>query len=256
MSWRVIAEKDVRDAVRDGTLQWNTLFLTLLGAAIAYNHAQLGSGNELPTDLSALFTLVVPLAAVLVAHESIAYERGTGRIHTTLSLPHTRRSVVVGTAVGRGVVVATAVWVALAVAGFIAIVSAAPISPRVYLGYSVATIFLGVAVAAMTVGISALYRSTTLALVTGVCFVLVSLGWPTILGFAWMIGANDPMPGWLTTVGGFDPIRGYAKTAVLLAGTDIGALGSDGSIIGPPLLAGWAVGVLELGYRRFEHVDL
>lgn len=256
MSWRTIAEKDVRDALRDGTLQWNTLFLSLLGAALAYNHAQLGAGTELPTDLSALFTFAVPLSAVLVAHESIASERATDRIRTTLSLPHTRRSVVVGTAVGRGIVVAATVWVALTVAALLTIFLAAPITPRIYLGYSLATILLGVAFAAITVGISAAFRSTTLSLVVGGSLVLISLGWPTILGLAWMVAANGPMPDWLTTLGGLDPIRGYAKTAVMFAGTGIGALGTDGSIVGLPLLGGWTLAGLGLGYYRFEHADL
>lgn len=256
MSWRVIAEKDVRDAIRDNTLVWNIIFVSLFGAILSYNHAQLAGSSRLTTDLATLFTLVVPLMAVLVAHESIAYERATDRIRTTLSLPHTRADIVVGTAVGRAIVVATTVWVALAIAALITIGFEAPISPRPYLGYSVATILLGAAVATITVGISAAVRSTTLSLVFAATLVLVALGWPVILEYGWFIATNDPTPTWLTTIGGLDPIRGYAKIAVMFSGTELPPLGTDDSPIGALVLGGWTAAVLWVGYHRFEHTDL
>jgi len=256
VSWRVIARKDSRDAVRDGSFQWNTLFIALLTGATSYLHSTSGGGGVLSVDLSIVVTAVVPFVAVLMAHESIAYERATGRIRTTLALPHTRRDVVLGAAVGRATVLVATIGVALAVAAVTALVFGGTIEPRTFLGFGVATLLLAAVFAVIAVGLSAGTRSTTLALVAGIVVVTVSLGWPALLAFGWTTVVGGSMPPWLHTVGGWDPIRAYAKTAVLLAGTGLGSLGADGSVVGPLLLVGWPVLFVAAGIGRFTGVDL
>lgn len=256
VTWADIARKDIRDATRDGTLQWYAGLLTLLTIAISYGHVRAGAGNVLIADLAGLLTVVIPFAAILVAHESIAFELEIGRMRTTLSLPHSRTAVVVGYAAGRATLTGVAVASALVGAAGVTLVFGAPLFVHPFLGYSIGTILLGVVFAVIGVGISASTRSTTIALLGGVVVVLLSLGWPAILSVAWSSAVGGPMPGWLETIGGWDPVRAYAKTVVLFAGTGVGALGTDNSWIGLPLLGGWAVFFLGVGVQRFTTMDL
>ncbi|MFB6103963.1 MAG: ABC transporter permease subunit [Halobacteriaceae archaeon] len=256
MSWSVIARKDTRDAVRDGTFQWNTLFLALVTGATGYLHSTTGGTAGLTTDLSVVMTAVVPFAAVLVAHESIAFERATGRIRTTLALPHTRRDVLIGYALGRVTVLVATVGIALVVAAATTLLFGGTIAIRPFLGFAVATVAVGAAFAVIAVALSAMTRSTTRSLIAGGTVVTASLGWPALLAAGWSTIVGGSMPPWLHVLGGWDPIRAYAKTAVLFAGTDLGSLGSDPSLIGPALLAAWPALFAVIGIIRFTAVDL
>lgn len=192
-NWLSVARKEVADAGR----AWHPYVLTaafltilILGSMRKIQEVNRPSPNSQSeiTFGDGLITLAeylevfVPLVILIGMHMAIARERERGSLHVMLALPVSRRDVLVGTALGRGVVIAGTLLVALAVNGVVQWVLYDSMNLLTYAKFAVAVVGLGIVFVGIAVGISAAARTTNRAVsaAIGVFFVVTFL-WERLL---------------------------------------------------------------------------
>lgn len=188
MTWGAVARKDFQDAVRSHWL-WalSALFVTVLAlppALIIADIIQVGQGGEgLNTDLFVFLmrdtmTLLVPIIAVVLAYAAITGERDSGTLKLLLSLPHSRRDVVIGKAVGRGVVIVLPVLAGFVVAALVFLATPVSLNAGTFFAFAFLSAVIGVVFVAIAVGISAGARSSRASMIGAVgVYVLFTLFW-------------------------------------------------------------------------------
>lgn len=181
MSWVAVTKKDYRDAIRSPYFWATTAAITLVIGFFLFRFVQRfldavaqveqqGVQVELTTDLfvntlQVGFQVLVPVLGLVVAYASIAGERDSGTLKLLLSLPNTRRDVLLGKLLGRSAVVATPLLVAFTVGAIIFPVSQFTFVPVSYLAFAVFTLLLGVVFVAVALGVSAAASSSRRAAV-------------------------------------------------------------------------------------------
>lgn len=285
MSTLAVAKKDFRDAIRSRGLWALTVlfFLLVVGVAVAYSQLDALAGGSASAEGLIFFVAssvgtYVALAALLACFKSIVGERDSGTIKVLLSLPHTRRDVILGKLVGRSAVLAIPV-VATFVAG-VAIGGAlmGELAPTATLALAGMSILFAVTYASIYVGISAMSGSDTRV-------TLMAVGFFVVFEFLWGIvtlillvvtnGFEMPtgdLPAWYFLVNQIPPSSAFVTSleavipgagAQAMQGTG-GPAASAGQFdaffatpwIGLVILALWAVVPLVVGYRRFTRADL
>ncbi|WP_435102258.1 ABC transporter permease subunit [Halarchaeum sp. P4] len=263
MSWRVVAERDVRDPFR--SLSALVLFglFGLLFAAAGYLGSS-GGGGVAPL-LASVASAIVPLAGYGICYGVVAGKRQDGSLRVFLSLPHSRRDVVLGSAIGRAVVLALAVTVGflLALLVFVA-AGGSGFDPSAFLGTWALACLFAVTVVGVGVGISAAARTTGRA-VAGVAFayVLFVAAWNWIPSLVRYVAAGfrfptGPTPTWATAFTYCNPERAYSVLTTAVVGgpspPTTAAYTTPGFALA--VLVAWAVAPLALGYLAFERGDL
>ena len=164
MTWEVVARKDFQDAVRS---QWlwalSALFVTVLAlppALIIADVIQVGGGEGLNTDLFVFLmrdtmTLLVPIIAVVLAYASVTGERDSGTLKLLLSLPHSRRDVVAGKALGRGAVMVLPVLAGFVVAAVVFLATPVSLNAGPFFAFALLSAVIGIVFVAIAVGVSA-----------------------------------------------------------------------------------------------------
>ncbi|XVH32266.1 ABC transporter permease [Haloferacaceae archaeon DSL9] len=178
MSWPVVARKDFLDAGRSKGLWLLTALYVIFTVGVAYVLTLFGDGSEIEalqffgTFLAPAATLI-PLTALVIAYKSIVGEVESGSAKFLLSLPHTRRDVVLGKFVGRSTLLCASVLVGLLSGAAALFVLAASFPVADYVAFVVITLFFAVVYTSVAVGVSALATSERVALVLAVGVILV-----------------------------------------------------------------------------------
>lgn len=189
MSWQAIARKDFQDSIRSRTL-WvvSALFLVIF-IVPAYFFAQgLGGGGQLTSDsfinlISRFISLVVPGIAVMLGYAAIAGERDSGTLKLLLSLPHSRRDLIVGKLVGRSGVIVIPVLVGFAATAVVFLITSVSLSPGTYAAFALLSALLGVVFVSIAVGISAAASTRRRAMVGNVgIYAVFALFWGSFAG--------------------------------------------------------------------------
>lgn len=187
-----VARKEFQDTIRSRWFLVLSLFFVLVFSLIpiAQLYLQIGrgiSGGGTTDDLIFLLkdaiSLLVPLIAVVVGHGAITGERDTGTLKILLSLPNTRRDVVLGKIIGRSLVVALPIFIGFAVAALLVLPTDMSIELGNYVGFSLLTAFLGVIFVSLSVGISAAMPRNFYSMIGSVAAFFY-------FGFLWNLGAN------------------------------------------------------------------
>jgi ABC-type transport system involved in multi-copper enzyme maturation permease subunit len=268
MTWRHIAR-------RDGTLTLGTRSVKLLLGALVTVVLLAGyiypiAGTEplttarFPEFVLGALTTLVPFVGVLTSYGAIVGDRESGAIRLSLSLPLSRRGLVLGKTVGRAGLVIGALVGSLLVAGALVVYPFGELALLPFLGFlGLATLFgmvwsgLGIAVS-----LAAATRRRALVLGFGLVF-LFAIVWDTAsqalaLGLEAAGLIDGQLPGTLQFVLGLTPGRVLerATTGLITPGTGVEGPWYLGGWIALGLLALWAVVPLGLAYRRFEGSDL
>jgi ABC-2 type transport system permease protein len=221
MTWRAVAHKDFRDAIRSRWLYGATAFFVLfVGGATA-----LAFGVLFPPELRdasnlfgffanlgvfslsfpGLLALVLGFIALSTSYGAVIDERESGSLKLMLSLPNSRRDVVLGKLLGRSAVVVVALLAGF-LAAFVGIVATGTsVDYGAFVPHVALTALLGIAFVAIGLGISAAAdsnREATLAtlglyLIFGVLWSSISEGIPKLVNYAF-----EETPG----VGGIDEL--------------------------------------------------
>jgi len=281
----VVARKDYEDAIRSKTLWVVTGLFVLLTGGVAYFLDAIGGalapeGTELTaTDFVFVVQLpgqwLIPLVAVLVGYKSVVAERESGTIKLLLSLPHTRRNVLVGKLAGRVAVVATAIVVAFAVAGVV-VATRHALALVPYLLFVAITVAYAAAFAGLAVGFSAAVRSGSRA-VAGAFGIYALFGFNPSLWDLLPFGINYVLngefffetprgPEWAQFVSLLSPKSAYnTATAGFVPGESAFRQAAGGTGDLPVYLSEWAALVvlalwlvvpMAVGYWRFQRADL
>ncbi|SEQ95967.1 ABC transporter permease [Natrinema salaciae] len=176
----VVAETEYRLAVRS---RW-AVALTAIVTVFALGMATFSGSDASPVgfdrvvaSLSALVVYLVPLVALAFSYDAVVGREESGWLQTLFSLPVSRSRVVLGTAVGRAIVLASATVIGFGVAGILLLLEYGFGGFDAYVGFLLAAVGLGLAFLAIGVCLSTLAREKThalgLALIAWAWFVLV-----------------------------------------------------------------------------------
>lgn len=273
MTWRDVAWKDFSDAVRSKAL-WvlSALFVLLVGGgvyAVSYVRDASQSGAPVTSDSFVLLmsgagawftTSFVALIGLFTAYSAVIGERESGSLKILLSLPHSRRDVVLGKILGRAVVVA----VAIAVGFLVGVLAMLVLYDSVALGnlllFGFVTVLLGVAWVGLGVGLSSAFSSGRAVTASAFAFFFTAkFVWDPglapravvglVRGFDGLFG---PQPAWYDFVRVVSPNEAYAAVAGSVASGQYGPL----EVFSVGVLVFWVTVPPLLGYLRFRGMDL
>jgi ABC-2 type transport system permease protein len=276
-----VARKDFRDSLRTRSIWLIAGAMTVLSLShvTAFMSSPVADQHTRPFVFGvAQFTLWLPLAAIGIGFKSVVGERTSGSIRVLLGQPGTRRSVVFGTYLGRSLILATTVMLALAVMAAVVALGFDGIGFAGVLGGTTALLLFALAWIGLTVGVSSAVASETRAigLVMGVYAVVEPLWRNLVLRLFALVftgTAQTPSqaavfysleePTWylyvnrLSPAEAFDAARYYLPQLVEAVWRGTAAPGPHApNLFGIAVLLGWATIPVYAGYRRFERADL
>ncbi|WP_254521550.1 ABC transporter permease [Natrinema caseinilyticum] len=295
-----VAKKDFQDSVRSW-LFWGLsalFFLLLVGIAGALSYfgediaAQGATTDMLVVLVSQVTKWIVPLIALILGWKSIAGERESGSIKILLSLPHSRKDVVIGKLLGRSAVLSISLTVGFALAAVIVAAFLGGFDFVDYAGLLAMSIIYGIAYTTLAVSLSSLTRSTTIAGAAMFCVFLVFYGLWNGLGTVFrMLGQREFLffdtvtytrefqgrqvtverrQDWTYFITNLDPGQAYNRGLTLLTDVDLLEQGSNFSaqMFGGELpiylqdwfsfmiLLFWIIVPLAIALFRFDRVDI
>lgn len=265
MSVSIVARKDLADAGRSKALWAVTAVVVLSTTGTTAALAAIGSASTEDVFQLALQLAVstLPIVALVLAKGAITGERESGSIRVLLSLPPSRRDVVVGKLVGRTVLMLVATLVGGLGMGVVALTLLGG-GLDLLMPFVAVLGLLGAAYVAIGIGISALSatdgRATAYAV--GAYMLLVAL-WNLIYA-GLRVGATElgliesgATPAWLQLVGLLPPNR--AATVGYDAVVEGQALAADAfSSLWLPvtIMLAWIVVPVAVGHARFRTADI
>ncbi|WP_247002488.1 ABC transporter permease [Halosolutus gelatinilyticus] len=175
MSIRSVAKKDILD-VRRAKIVWFVGGLYTLFALLFFYLGQIGSEPNVIyqlVSLSGIGSLFIPLIALVTAYLAIAGERESGSIKYLLSLPNTRRDVVLGKYLSRGAVVTAAVLLAFGVGAVLTVLWYPSLEAAVFAPIVALTLLFTLGYVAIAIGISAATKSRSRAMGGAIGFYFV-----------------------------------------------------------------------------------
>ncbi|AGB39870.1 ABC transporter permease [Natronococcus occultus] len=231
----VVAETEYRLAVRG---RW-AIALTVVFAAFALGLTTFSGSDASPegfertvASLAVLAVYLVPLVALAFGYDAVVGREESGWLRTLFALPVERAWIVVGTLLGRAVVLASATILGFGIAGSFLLLEFGLGGFDAYVQFLLAAVGLGLVFLAIAVLVSTLAREKTHAL--GIALLI----------WAWFVLVHDLLG--LGIVAAFD-LSGTAVSAMLLANPTgifralvLGTLGAAGD-------AGFATVLAESG---------
>ncbi|MFB6253909.1 MAG: ABC transporter permease [Halobacteriaceae archaeon] len=277
MTFHVVAKKDFKDAIRSKTLWGLTAIFILFTGGLAYIYTIIQGESGLFGGLNFIFfligpvTLLVPIIALILGHQSIAGEIESNSIKTLLSLPHTRRDVIIGKILGRGTVLGVSILSGFIIATIIVVLFFASFSVLPFVIFTIATLLFGYTYVSIGVSLSSLTKSTTRATVLAASFYIIfEIIWQFVpLGVYYIvkgeIAFRPPSSGWYYFLAQIRPssaygnlLRGFLPEATIgLQGVFPNGipfyLSKWANLV---ILLGWLLIPAALGYYRFSRTDL
>lgn len=279
MSIAAVAKKDFQDAIRSRLIVAVTLlFVVFTASGVALGEAWPGvpSGAFLVLLLEVLLAgirSVVPLIAIGIAYRSIAGERTTGSLKVLLSLPNSRRDVILGKFFGRSAVVIVAI-----VAGFVSLVVASALTfsgdlPAAEIFAAMgAALLLALVFVSIAISVSALSDSTFfVAVLAFALWILFRMAWTGVVfllqyavnGFSFSDIPTEA-PEWVQVLEVLNPMIAFLQSTEWLVNrvseSQEAAAGADAFYLEPwfgfVTMALWIIVPLALGYVKFEAADL
>lgn len=299
-SVRAVAKKDFQDAVRSWLFWGLSVFffvlLVVVTGALSYFGediaAQGATTDMLVVLVSQITKVVVPLIALVLGWKSIAGERESGSIKVMLSLPHSRKDVLLGKLLGRSAVLSLSLTVGFVLAAVVVAALLGAFDIVDYAGLLVMSIIYGVAYTSIAVALSSLTRSTTLAgAAMGSVFLLFYVIWNSLESVFRLLGEREILffdtvtytvesggqgfeltrpENWAYFIINLDPGQAYTNGLTLL--TDVDALENQ-SVASAQMFGGelpiflqdwfsflillfWIVIPTVIALYRFDRVDL
>ncbi|MFB6229032.1 MAG: ABC transporter permease [Halobacteriales archaeon] len=270
MSWRDVAYKNVHDASRSRTVWLLAGFLSVLFVGYAVAHGYLGDESFVAflDGLVGIVGTLLPALGILLGYRSISDDREDGSLLLELSFPHSRKDLIVGTAVGRTIVLAVPTLVALVIAGAVGAFQYGTDGVLWYPWFLFVTVLYGAAFVGVSMGLSMATtsdRRITFGAVGG--YLLLASLWSGLVSFGFTVlhrfNPDEAIPDWGLLLQLAGPSESFVR--LMRAGFDLNRAGQYvgegtpfyvdwwGALL---LLALWVVVPLALGFRRFRTADL
>ncbi|ELZ06936.1 ABC transporter permease [Natrialba aegyptia] len=202
-SVRAVARKDFRDSIRSWVF-WTLSFLffmLLVGTTglLSYFGSDIAAQGQTTEALvgmvQSMTSLIIPLIALVLGWKSIAGERQSGSLKILLSLPHSRKDVLLGKLIGRSAVLSVSLITGFVLAAAVVAALLGSFDVADYVGLLAVSILYGVAYTSLAVSLSSVTRSTTIAgaAMFGI-FMLFYAVWNGLLTAFWMLMNLDYIP--------------------------------------------------------------
>ena len=268
MTWQVIARQDSRVTLQSRSVKLLLGLLSFGVLAVAYLYPV--TGQEPITTARFTGTVTgwlktgVPLVGILLGYNAIVSERESGALLLSLSLPHSRRDVLLGKYAGRTGLVAATILATMAGAGFLVVYPYGDLEVVRSLSFVALTVCFGALWTGVGLAVSLSVATKRRALVLGFgTLALFVFFWGTLgdllrLGFDALGVGDGGLPAPAQFVLHLSPNRAFQLV------TD-GFIDPSASVGGPWYLSEWAalvvflawlVGPLGLAARRFAGRDL
>ncbi|MFB6282280.1 MAG: ABC transporter permease subunit [Haloferacaceae archaeon] len=189
-----VAKKEFKDAIRSKGLWllgvlFTTAFIAPVALALYFDIGLSTRGQDLGMQLLLsqvylnMVTFLLPIVAIFVGFAAVSKERTSGSLKILLSLPHSRRDVIVGKVLGRCAVLGVPLIASLALTAVFLAASRLTFKPELFGLFSLFTVVFAVVFVAIVVSISgALAKS----LYSGIANFVVYF----YFTFLWNSGAN------------------------------------------------------------------
>jgi ABC-2 type transport system permease protein len=211
----------------------------------------------------------VPMLGLAISYAAIAGERDSGSIKLLLSLPNSRRDVILGKFIGRCAVLTIAILSGYVVVAAFALLTYESFAAVKFILYAMLTVFYGAVYVAIGIGFSSGLDSQYTAVIGAASlYLLFQLGWDVVTAILQTItvGYSPPASGappWLIVVHALNPTAavGYATRAIIPTFDELMSYPVSASFYPPEwagftILAVWLVLSLGVGYIRFQSADI
>ncbi|QLH84608.1 ABC transporter permease subunit [Halosimplex pelagicum] len=193
--WYPVAKKEFRDAIRSkGLWVLSFLFTALFVIPAARNWWDLRSAQQVPRRLQEfglqaaisrpylnIVTLLVPIVVIFAGYAAVSDERTSGSLKVLLSLPFSRRDVIVGKVVGRSAVVGVPLLAALGLTGLFFAISPFTFKIGVFAWFVLFTVAFTLVFTAIVVSISGAMSTNLRSLAgAGIVYFYLSFGWNSL----------------------------------------------------------------------------
>jgi len=215
--WYTVAKKEFRDAVRSMglwllTVVFISIFIVPVALALYFDFNVVTRGGQslgMQLLISQFYlnivTVMVPIIAIFVGYASISKERESGSLKLLLSLPNSRKDVIVGKVLGRCAVVCVPLVIALGLGALFFAASSVALKPALYAQFGLFTIAFTAVFVAIAVSISGAFSSSiTSAIASFAAYIYFT--------FAWNWVANDGIGALLSQLG----IEGSLRWHIIL----------------------------------------
>jgi len=262
-----IARKEFYDSVRARSLWVLTAVFALVMLAAVYAFSFIAAtapeveatGKSLVTLLtrqgSGFLTAFVSILGLLVGYASVVDERSTGTAKFLLGLPHSRRDVILGKALGRSVVLAAAFGVGFVISSLL-LLTYESADVVAFVGFTLLTTALGIIFVCVGIGISSSIRTrrrvtaATMAVFFFFAFLWDSSILPRLI--ARLVTGDFETPEWFDFFIALSPNVAYGNVGSFLIEAEVGGV----EFFSIAVLTLWLVVPLTLGYLRFRNSDV
>lgn len=267
MTWRTVARQDgaVTVEARSVKLLLGTVALVVLLLGYVFPVVADGpvSTAVFPAFASEALVTLVPFVGMLLSYNAVAGQRESGAIRLALSLPQSRRDVVLGTALSRVALVTAALVGSLLVAGALVVYPFGELVVVPFVGFLALAALFGAVWVGLGVAVSIAVATKRRALVAGFGLVFLFVVWDAAVD-ALALGLNRAglisggLPGPLRFLVGLEPSRvfGRATTGLVTPDASVGGPWYLNEWVALGLLVLWVVGPLGGAYYRFVGSDL
>ncbi|SEW14728.1 ABC transporter permease subunit [Natrinema salifodinae] len=177
MSTLDVARKDFLD-VRRAKVIWliGGLYAAIMALFLYFGQTGVSNPNVRNAlgGLTGIGAVFIPLIALVAAYLAIAGERESGGIKYLLSIPNSRRDVVLGKFLSRTAIVAAAIVVAFLVGAVLTLVWYPSLEADVFVGIASLTVLYALTYVAVAIGISATTASRSRAMGGAIGFFFVT----------------------------------------------------------------------------------
>lgn len=261
MTLPVLVRRNVLDPVRSRSI-W--ILLGTFALVFGFIGYLLGGsvGGGLAFTVAQVMAVLAPLAALGFSYDALAGPRQSGSLRVLLSYPYTRRELVVGTLVGRVIVVGLGVAVGVLVGAVATLLFGGAVDVANVASVLALSLLLSTAIVGLSVGISASVRtSSRAAIVAFGAYLLFSTFWnyvPAAVRYA-LAGFSPPAgptPEWTFVWNQLNPVNAFRTASASLLQDPLSAAFYHALWFSVLVLVGWFVLSAVLGTVRFERTDL
>ncbi|WP_459194546.1 ABC transporter permease subunit [Halosimplex sp. J119] len=190
--WYPVAKKEFRDAIRSKGLWilsflFTALFLLPAGRALFFGGnvrqdvAQIGMQYFISSFYLTTVTLLVPIIVIFAGYAAVSDERVSGSMKVLLSLPFSRRDVIIGKVVGRSAVVGVPLLLAIGLTGVFFALSQFQFKADVFAWFTLFTLAFTLVFTAFVVSISGAASTNLRSLMgAGLVYFYLSFGWNSL----------------------------------------------------------------------------
>lgn len=261
MNLSVLIRRNILDPVRTRSL-WVLLGLFVLVFGLVGYLLGPNQFTSLPSLTATIMGVLAPLAAFVYSYESIAGPRENGSLRVLLTYPYSRRQVVLGTLIGRVVIVLLAVVTGIVAAVLASAFAGGGIDIVSFTHVLAASLLFAAVVVAVGIGISASVATTNRAAMLAFGFYLLFFAFwgqlPTVVRFV-LNGFSFPTsqpPEWVAIWNQLNPFTAFNSVVQGLLNGITSSAFYDALWFGVLVLLAWFVVSVMIGLIRFERADL